>query len=169
MTISPGNVAAALPEGYRIPDEPKPGPLEAWATRPFWPLLGIMLGGVWLGWPWFAFNAFALGTPTRWRELSVLAAGLVGIFGLVSAEIWAYEAGHLSQSALAYASLGPVVLKLGVGFWIFKQQEVASDLWEYFGGRPRNGSILLFLGFFLGNRVTAWLAEVSTLLWWVLS
>ena len=54
---------------YRLPDEPKPGRLERLVTDPIWPLFATMLAGAWLGLPWFAFNAFALGSPTRWREL----------------------------------------------------------------------------------------------------
>ena len=61
---------------YRIADEPAPGSLAVVATSPLWPFIAVMLGGVWLSWTWFAVNSFAVGSPSRRREIIWIVAGL---------------------------------------------------------------------------------------------
>ena len=57
---------------YRIGDEPRPGALARVAVDPMWPLLAVMLGGVWLSWPWFVLNGVVVGSPTRqgWQRVA---------------------------------------------------------------------------------------------------
>ena len=54
--------------GYAIADEPEASRLAHLTVRPSMPLLALMLGGAWIAWPWFALNAYAMGSPTRRRE-----------------------------------------------------------------------------------------------------
>ena len=61
---------------YQIADEPIETSLRAYVVRPSAPLMAIMLGGAWLSWPWFAFNAIAMGSPTRRKEIGLCAAGV---------------------------------------------------------------------------------------------
>ena len=79
---------------YRIEDEPQPGAMAQVAVDPLWPLLGLMFVGAWFSWPWFVVNGFAVGSPTRWRELAwviggfvVSAAIILGIFYVMDQEI----------------------------------------------------------------------------------
>ena len=103
--MAPGADDAALPRPYRLADEPALGRWRAIAVDPNWPLVGLMLAGAWLGWPWFLVNARALGSPTRRRELAWVLAGLVGSLVL----------GVLLLELLALGVLrGPVPLQLGL-------------------------------------------------------
>jgi len=71
---------------YRIIDEPRPGPLAQIAVNPVWPFLSVMMAGGWLAWPWFALNAFAIGSARKRAEaLTVLGATLAaGALALAS-------------------------------------------------------------------------------------
>ena len=48
---------------YQIADQPIDSSLRDHVVRPGAPLLAVMLCGTWLAWPWFAFNAIAMGSP----------------------------------------------------------------------------------------------------------
>ncbi len=52
---------------YRIVDEPVQTRVSRLAVRPLWPWLALALGGAWAGVPWFAVNAFALGSKEALR------------------------------------------------------------------------------------------------------
>ena len=71
-------MAGAASQRYRIMDEPSPSSVARWAVKPFWPLLATMMAGTWLGAPWFVFNGFALGSPTRRREIVLALVALLG-------------------------------------------------------------------------------------------
>ena len=94
---------------YRILDEPRPGGLAHLAVNPLWPLLAVMLGGVWLSWPWFVVNGFAVGSPTRFRELGLAIGGLIGATGLLFG-LGFLRAGELmGDVAFSYAIVALVV------------------------------------------------------------
>jgi hypothetical protein len=153
---------------YRLPDEPRPGRLERLVSDPIWPLFATMLAGAWLGLPWFAFNAFALGSPTRWRELAwamaaALGAGalLVAAMLLVNREIVPRWAGH-------YLGLLPIAWKLGISYWLLTSQRRAFALWEHYGGQARRGVMVLVAGMLLGRQVGAGLHGWAGFAWLVL-
>ena len=54
---------------YEIIDEPRASRASSLAVDPLWPFLATMLGGAWLGWPWFLVNSHALGSSTKGREV----------------------------------------------------------------------------------------------------
>ena len=54
-----------MSRAYHIADEPAASPLSKYAVSPLWPMLAVMFGGAWLAWPWFAVNAFAIGSASR--------------------------------------------------------------------------------------------------------
>ena len=70
---------------YQIADEPVETTLAAYVVNPTAPLLAAMVAGSWLSWPWFAFNAIAMGSPTKKKELTLCAIALGGtaLFGAI--------------------------------------------------------------------------------------
>lgn len=135
---------------YRIDDEPSPGRWARFAVNPLWPLLALMLGGSWFGLPWFAFNAVAVGSPTRRREISLVVLGFAGSACLAIGLLWAHQRGLLSDDVrLQYALLLVTLWKLAIGYLLFNLQSATIEIYEYYGGVLRNGLPLLLIGSFL--------------------
>lgn len=130
---------------YRLPDEPLPSGLANYAVDPIWPLLAFMLAGNGVGLAWFVFNAIAMGSPTRGRELAYVATSLLGsallllLLGMGKSNHW------LEGSQLRYAGLSIVVLKIGMAYVLYLAQNRCFEIWEHFGGRVRNGMPVLAL------------------------
>lgn len=133
---------------YRIQDEPKPSSLADWTVNPFWPLLGLMLGGAWLGFPWFVFNGFAMGSATRVREAVYVAVAFVGSGVLAAGLLLVFELGILERDWIRYAMLVMIVWKLAWGYWLFHLQSTSFALYEWIDGRSRNGVLVLVAAFF---------------------
>jgi hypothetical protein len=123
--------------GYSIRDEPQSGPLSAYAVNPMWPLLAVMFAGAWLGWVWFAFNAVALGTPTRRQEHAI-----VGV---------AFTATAAFAVALRLALLVITVWKLGLSYALYLVQRRTFHIYEYYGGAVRNGLGVVIAGAIVGR------------------
>lgn len=140
---------------YHIEDEPLPGPWQHLAVQPFWPLLAMMLAGSWLGLPWFVVNGFAVGSPTRWREAALAAAGFAGSAALTLLLILLIAGGVISSTALPYATVGITVWKLVVGYLLFLWQRRSIHLYEHFGGTLANGLPVVLIAAFLGRRLLA--------------
>ena len=139
---------------YRIVDEPAPSTLERLTVNPFWPLLGSMLAGGWLAWPWFALNSAALGRGRRFdADLAVLGFGVALNALLVIAVRKALGAGWVQHHE--YADLIPQALRLTVFYWLFLRQQRTYQLFEHFGGVGRNGLFVVMLGAFLRGGVLA--------------
>jgi hypothetical protein len=148
---------------YRIRDEPRPGALSAIAVQPFWPLLGVMFGGAWLSWPWFALNGYAVGSPTRGRELALALGGFAGsaaiIFGIASLA----QAGVVEGVGIRYALVALTVWKLVVSYLLYAWQGRSFHLYEHFGGEVKNGLPVVVLAGFLGRRAV--LGAISHNFW----
>ncbi|BCD87408.1 hypothetical protein PSm6_38150 [Pseudomonas solani] len=140
---------------YRLDDEPRPGALARLAVEPLWPLLGLMLGGAWLGLPWFVLNGMAVGSPTRVREAALAAIGLLGSLGLAFGLLYLWQGGILDKGSLQYAMLVLVVWKLAIGYALFVMQASTIELYQYYGGvLNRFGLPVVLLGaFFLRGLV----------------
>lgn len=140
---------------YRLDDEPRPGALARLAVEPLWPLLGLMLGGAWLGLPWFVLNGIAVGSPTRVREAALAAIGLLGSLGLAFGLLYLWQGGVLDKGGLQYAMLVLVVWKLAIGYALFVMQASTIELYQYYGGvLNRFGLPVVLLGaFFLRGLV----------------
>ncbi|MCC6807847.1 MAG: hypothetical protein IT381_10515 [Deltaproteobacteria bacterium] len=131
---------------YRVPDEPQPGALAAYAVNPFWPFLAMMLGGTWVGLPWFVFNGRAIGSATKTREtllaivmpLAALALAFVGLVYIQQAD--------LPKRAAHYLFVLVTALKLGCGYWLYLHQSRSFEIYEYFGGKVRQGMIFVIAG-----------------------
>lgn len=151
---------------YRIVDEPEPGQLARWSVDPLWPMLALMLGGTLIGWLWFAFNAFALGSATRWRELALVGAS-VAVTGAVALGIlFGVGAGVLDVRQAAYLAIALPVAKLGFGYAVHLRQTASCELFRYFGGTLRSGWPVLIASFLFGRRLLAQIE--SPVLRWVL-
>ena len=111
-----------------------------------------MLAGVWFAWPWFAFNSFAVGSPTRRAELAWLAAGLFVPAGVGMALLMAREAGWLPQLSPPYVGVVVIVLKLVVVYAVFLLQSRTIEIYEYYGGKLVNGVWPLLAALYLGDR-----------------
>lgn len=135
---------------YRLDDEPVPGMLARLAVEPLWPLLALMLGGFWLGLPWFVFNGFAVGSPTRVREAVIAVLGLFGAVVIAFALIYLWQAGYIHKDGLQYALLVLVVWKLMVAYALFVAQSATIEIYQYYGGGlNRFGMPVMLLGAFV--------------------
>lgn len=140
---------------YRLPDEPRPGALARIAVDPLWPMLGIMFGGAWLSWGWFALNAFALGTSTRWKEVGFVVAGfaghvvlllLVGLCGVLLGK---------DHPLLPYLAIVLTLWKLGVTYGLHHLQSQGFELYQWYGGKVAAVSWIAVAVFLLARRVNA--------------
>jgi hypothetical protein len=154
----------ARAEGYRILDEPAPSGLGHLIVHPMWPLLAIMFAGVWLSLPWFVLNAFALGSPTRRKEVVVAVLGPVGMLALSYGLGVLHEWLHMPKGAIPYLVVVAIVWKLGVAYWLFAMQKQSFALHEYFGGKVRNGMLVLGAGFLLSPMVLK--GPFGDSVWW---
>lgn len=150
---------------YRIEDEPRPGKLQTIAVRPLWPLLGVMLGGTWLAWPWFVLNAVAVGSPTLWREILWVAGGFVGAAGLIVGLFGLVGAGILPEAGIPYAVIALVVWKLLVSYRVYMLQARTFELYEYFGGTVKNGLMVAVAALFLEPQLLGLLQGAEQTFW----
>jgi len=150
---------------YRILDEPIAGQLQLPALNPFWPLLGMMFGGAWLGVSMFIFNAIALRGPSMAREIGLAVAILLGapllllIIGFALSQQW------ISEGTVKYAMLLIVTWKFSLAYLIYFSQQGAHALYEYFEKSPVNpqlGAAVVFIGSLLKSKVVG---AVSSPLW----
>jgi hypothetical protein len=129
---------------YRVVDDPVPSKLSPWAVNPAWPLFSVMMAGPWLAWPWFAFNAFAIGSPTRVKQLKVALGGF-GLMTLLTSVVWILF-DLIPEGALPYVAIGLAGVKITFTYWLHTLQEKGFELFEYFGGKVRNGWPLILVG-----------------------
>jgi hypothetical protein len=150
--------------GYQIADEPAPSTLARYAVNPLYPMLAAMLAGGWLAWPWFAFNSFAIGSPTRRAELAWIVAGLIVPPAVGAALIVALDSGLLPAAAGPYGGLLVIVTKLIVVYAVFLLQSRTIEVYEYYGGKLVSGIWPLIAGFYIGDRLIADLPVVLRLM-----
>jgi hypothetical protein len=138
---------------YRIIDEPAGGALARLAVNPIWPMFAIMFAGSWLSWPWFVLNAWAVGSPTRRRELALACGGFAGnaLFIITIGALARH--GVIPESSVKYGVLALIVWKLGVSYFLFNLQTRTFELFEHYGGTVRSGVVPIFVGVFLVDRL----------------
>lgn len=146
---------------YVIDDEPaKDGPLTKLVVDPVWPLLGVMLGGVWLGWPWLLLNGRALGSPNWTGQARLLAVGLGVTIALAVAIVMLIEADIIRTAThIRLALLAVTVWKLGISYKVHALQAGTFELFRYYGGAPRSGVMPLLLGVYVGRSLVLGLIE----------
>lgn len=143
-----------MSHGYRIADEPAPSGLAHLAVNPIWPLFAIMFGGAWLSWPWFALNGFAMGSPTRAKEAIGVAVGFAGNVGFTFALLLLLGLELLPAWTAPYLFIAYSGWKLAVSYALFTSQARTFGLFEYYGGQPKNGMIVVFAGFMVRRAIT---------------
>ncbi|HEU4531300.1 MAG TPA: hypothetical protein VFR59_08935 [Steroidobacteraceae bacterium] len=148
---------------YQIRDEPVGGAQRGLIVDPFWALLGLMVGGAWLGAALFAINAWFLRGPNWQRELALTVALLLGAPVIALLMVGAGDAGVIPEVGMKYAFLTVILWKLAVGYWIYFQQQTGFDLYQYFGGKPQNGLPIVVLSALFLNRYV--IAAVDHPLW----
>jgi hypothetical protein len=152
----------AAAAGYRILDEPRPGALAQYAVNPTWPFLALMLAGGWLAWPWFVFNAIALGSSNRSREILWVVGGLLGTLVVLGGLIATSALfGATVEPAIPYLRILPIVWKLLVGYVVFGSQQRSFQLFEWFGGAPKNGMFALIAGVVLKAKLLTTLLAMA--------
>ena len=148
---------------YHIRDEPEPGRLQHLVVNPSWALLAVMLCGAWLAWPWLALNAYALGSPTRRRELAMVGLGFAGTLVLALAVLWLIDHDVITGAiAIRMAVLTIVVWKLGLSYAVFMLQNRTFHVYEHYHGATRNGAIVLVAGFLC----RPWVLDLSDAFLW---
>ena len=133
---------------YRIPDEPAALHSEAGLiVDPLWPLFAQMLVGTWMALPWFLANGLFMGSPTRRREWALIAGA--SLFGAAHSCSRCPSRHRLVRRLHSPASIRPTacssitVLKLGCAYGLYMMQQRAFQLWRHFGGKPKNGMLLV--------------------------
>lgn len=132
---------------YRIADEPAPSGLSHLAVNPIWPLFAIMFGGAWLSWPWFVVNAWAMGSPSRRLEAGLAVLGFVGNVLITLLVLVLIGTGTLPEWTVPYLLILFSGWKLGISYWLFVRQGRTFGLFEYYGGKARNGLPVVAVGF----------------------
>jgi hypothetical protein len=132
---------------YQIADQPLDTSLRDYVVRPSVPLLAAMVCGAWLAWPWFAFNAIAMGSPTRRKEIALCAAAFAGTAVLAAIVIALFDAGLLPPGApVRLAVLAIVAFKLSISYYIELVQSRTFHVYQYYGGPVRNAGRLIAAG-----------------------
>lgn len=149
---------------YRIADEPTPGGLSHLAVNPLWPFVSVMFGGIWLSWSWFLLNGIAVGSPTRKREWLWVGAGLAGSVLLIFGLLTLVDNKVIAKEYIKYAFLLVVVWKLGVSYVLFSLQSHSIELYEYYGGRLRNGAYVIVAAYFVSPGIMEGLPAVLRIL-----
>ncbi len=154
---------------YRIADEPRPSARAHLSVSPIWPFFALIFGGAGVSWPWYAFNGYVVGSPTRARELRIALAGFAGTVILVVAMSWFITYVGLPTSSAPYFRLVILLWKIGVTYWLFTLQSRSFEIYEYYGGKVSNGMIVVLAVFFIWGRLESRLLEISPILYFVLS
>ncbi|HEY0139047.1 MAG TPA: hypothetical protein VGB85_33400 [Nannocystis sp.] len=138
---------------YVIDDEPVPDAgLTRYIVNPLYPLLAVMLAGVWLAWPWMLLNARALGSPHWRRQAQLLAVGLAGTVALALVIVALVNADVITTRTHArLALLAVTTWKMAVSYKVHSLQLGTFALYSHYHGDPtaQFGVRLLMLGMFL--------------------
>ncbi len=135
---------------YAIPDEPEKTSLGHLVVRPSAPLLAAMLCGGWLAWPWYVFNAIAIGSPTRRKEIKMCAiavAGTVALAFVISTLL--KERVIDSLTVLRFALLAVTAWKLSWAYAVCNVQSRTFEVYTYYGGAVRSALYVLVAGYYL--------------------
>lgn len=119
---------------YRIIDEPTPSPLSRLTVNPAWIVLASFLLQP-IAWIWFLFNSFAMGSPTRGKEVLWAGAGLGVILLMSRAPEWALLQGWLTSSEthryVPYWTILRQVVVLSISYRLFLYQVIPHQIFNY--------------------------------------
>lgn len=141
---------------YTIADEPHESSLSAYACKPDAPLLAMMMCGSWLAWPWFIFNAIALGSPTKRKEIGLCLLAIGGTFALGWVVLELLGAGIITIGApFKLCVLAISAWKLAIAYWVSTIQARTFHVYEYYGGTVRSSAAVISVGYYLADAVFA--------------
>ena len=134
---------------YTIPDEPARTRFGHLVVRPSAPFLAAMLCGQWLSLPWFAFNGYAMGSPT-WRKEAAMCALSFGVTVALSAlYIYLWQNDIIESTTVQRLFLlGIATWKFLMGYWIQFVQSRTFHVYEYYGGQVRSSRAVIAAGYF---------------------
>jgi hypothetical protein len=139
---------------YQISDEPIETPWRAYVVNPGAPLLAEMLCGSWLSLPWFAFNAWAMGSPTKRKEIALCLASLAGTIVMGMIWVWLVRSKTIENRTIIQLLLLVIVTwKLGMAYVIDIVQSRTFHVYEYYGGPVRSSTYVIATGFILRDFV----------------
>lgn len=151
---------------YQIADQPIDSALRDYVVRPSTPLLADILCGTWLAWPWFAFNAIAMGSPTRRKELALCAGAFAVTFALAAGVLILFRYGVIPTGApLRLALLAISACKLAFTYYLVVVQDRTFHVYEYYGGTVRDARRVLLAGTLVSSFV---IGLVDHPLWWII-
>jgi hypothetical protein len=130
-------------------------------VNPLWPFLALMVSGSLVGGIWFALNAFAMGSATRWREAGVLVAIFAGTFLTILGIAALHWAEVFSPWALPYLRIGVRAARMLPAYFVFVWQSRSFALFTYVGGQVRNGLWVLLLILFISISAAVSLGPVA--------
>lgn len=153
---------------YVLPEEPPESSIARYACASHRIVTAAMLGGNWLGAPWFVFNAYALDSKTRRREI-VLAA-LLPVVTLIAggALMFAVLRGHLPIRFLEYGVIGVLAAKILVLYQLEKLQSASFKTHEALARRSIDGYVGLILAYVLRGVVVQAAFNLSPWLGWAI-
>jgi hypothetical protein len=140
---------------YTIIDARTPSRVSHLAVDPYFPLLALMVGGGWIGWPWFILNAVALGSYTRKREIVVCAATAALLPAATLGIGYLFGYGLVARVALPYLQLLLTFIKLSVGYFVSSWQDRAVALRAGYESPLRNGVGFVVLAGYLHIKIDA--------------
>lgn len=139
---------------YQIADEPAPTELSHYVVRPTAPLMAVMLCGAWLAWPWFAFNAYAMGSPTKKKEIA-LCLGAFAVTAVLGA-LWVFlvDSDIITSRLWARLTLLAIItFKVGASYYICSVQNQTFHVYQYYGGAVAAARKVLAAGLLLRSFV----------------
>lgn len=136
---------------YRIVDEPVPSTLQHLVVTPFWPILAGMMGGLWIGLPWFLFNGYAMGSASRVKETIVAGVALAAV--VVTAVIMLMIFDDQADRSVRFAVLALQLVKLAAYYTLNAMQSRSFQLHRYYGGAAKNGVPLVIAAVLLRSAV----------------
>lgn len=139
---------------YLIADEPHDSSWKNLVVHPNAPLLAQILCGSWLALPWFVFNSYAIGSPSRRKEIMLCATQLAGTLVLGALLLWARGNGVIESRTLFQLGLLAITgWKLAVGYAITRTQSVPFQVHEQAGGASRSPTLVIMSGLVLNDFV----------------
>ena len=137
---------------YQLIDEPRPGAIAHVTVDPVWPLLSYMLGSAFFAWIWFLVNSFAVGSPNKRKEVSLIAFGFIGFFVLAIGATFLRANGVVSEEHWPYLRLVFHIFTLTICYILWVLQDGPFEIYRHFNGKVRKGFPILFLAIFFGAK-----------------
>lgn len=129
---------------YAIADEPHDTPWKHLVVSPSGPLLAQIIVGSFLALPWFAFNAFALGSPTKRKELLLCALQLIVTVALGTLLLWADDRELIeSRTLLQLLTLAILTWKIYIAHAITTIQQRGYQVFELYGGTAKAATFII--------------------------